>query len=1028
MFKKSIQSAIIVFFAILISSIAYGQKLKWDPALTPVNGYKIYYGTSPGDYSFMVDVGDVTEYLLSDLPVEEGVTYYFIVKSYDSVSESADSNIIEYTFVFSEGEDLTPPMVPQNLIVDIQGTDSFVRWTENSEFDLQGYRFYLGKNSRDYDLPIQIGKVSSYQLTNLTIGDTYYASLTAIDNNNNESGFSSEVIVSIPEEIPEEIPEGTTEGLTRVIIVNDDYSADTSADYSNISGTLIITDEQAHGQAWRTTRYYHNTDLGESDHWVQADVTYDSNSGVSGGLIGRVDNTKNTGYEIYFASGRLYLQKFTGSNSSWVSQYIGGFTSGTYRLRMEIVGTTIKIYVNEELRIEKEDSTYTSGTHAGIRIQRNSLDTDSSVDNLQAGVFIKPDTIKPEINIISPSNNSIVQTDIIHITGNSSDAIGVTKVSWKDSNGNSGIAAGTDNWAIEGINLIEGENVITVTAEDEAGNQGSGNVIVVYQKPDTVAPVVSITLPTTEKMINTIQSTISLSGTASDNIGVMQVEWLSSAGAGGSAAGTVNWIVDMISLVEGENAITITARDEAGNESTDTLTVVYTIPDTIAPEIAITTPTSGSSYETKSDSLSIGGTASDAIGVIQVAWSNSRGGSGTATGTTSWNVPDISLGEGQNVITITARDEAGNTGTGILTAVYTKPDIITPEITKTALINDDYSTDTSADYSNISGTLIITNDEAHGQAWRTTRYYHNTSLGGSDHWVQADVTYDSSSGVSGGLIGRVDTTKNTGYETFFASGRLYLQKFAGSKSSWVSQYIGGFTSGTYRLRMEIVGSAIKIYVNEELRIEKEDTTYTSGTRAGIRIKRNSLNTDSSVDNFQAGSFKTSGLDIVDFFSEDSSGNYINISGGISIAGGAAHGQIWKSTRSYHKTQLSSSDHWVEADVEYTISDHSSGLIARVDSVNRTGYETYFAANRLYLQKFAGNSSTWVGFYLGNYAPGTYKIKMEIVGNKIKVYVNNELKIEKIDSTYSTGDYAGIIIKRGNSESDPVIDDFKAGAF
>jgi hypothetical protein len=41
-----------------------------------------------------------------------------------------------------------------------------------------------------------------------------------------------------------------------------------------------------------------------------------------------------------------------------------------------------------------------------------------------------------------------------------------------------------------------------------------------------------------------------------------------------------------------------------------------------------------------------------------VSWSNDRGGSGVATGTTSWSVTGITLQSGANVITVTARDAA----------------------------------------------------------------------------------------------------------------------------------------------------------------------------------------------------------------------------------------------------------------------------------------------------------------------------------------------------------------------------------
>src|SRR5439155_154757 len=65
--------------------------------------------------------------------------------------------------------------------------------------------------------------------------------------------------------------------------------------------------------------------------------------------------------------------------------------------------------------------------------------------------------------------------------------------------------------------------------------------------------------------------------------------------------------------------------------------------------------------------VTFGGTASDNVGVTQVAWTNSAGGTGTASGTASWTASGITLKLGTNVLTVTARDAAGNTGTARLT-------------------------------------------------------------------------------------------------------------------------------------------------------------------------------------------------------------------------------------------------------------------------------------------------------------------------------------------------------------------------
>ena len=66
---------------------------------------------------------------------------------------------------------------------------------------------------------------------------------------------------------------------------------------------------------------------------------------------------------------------------------------------------------------------------------------------------------------------------------------------------------------------------------------------------------------------------------------------------------------------------------------------------------------------TSTPSITLTGTASDNVAVASVTWVNDRGGSGTAQGTTSWTAANISLQEGVNVITITATDAAGNSGT-----------------------------------------------------------------------------------------------------------------------------------------------------------------------------------------------------------------------------------------------------------------------------------------------------------------------------------------------------------------------------
>jgi hypothetical protein len=86
----------------------------------------------------------------------------------------------------------------------------------------------------------------------------------------------------------------------------------------------------------------------------------------------------------------------------------------------------------------------------------------------------------------------------------------------------------------------------------------------------------------------------------------------------------------------------------------------------VAPALTISGPTSAGEYSTGGTKVSLSGNTSDNVGVTQVTWSNSRGGSGTAALTGSatsanWTASSVALQSGSNTVTVTARDAAGHT-------------------------------------------------------------------------------------------------------------------------------------------------------------------------------------------------------------------------------------------------------------------------------------------------------------------------------------------------------------------------------
>jgi hypothetical protein len=65
--------------------------LAWATVTDPtLDGYKVYVGTASGLYTRIIDVGNITSYIVDSLPT--ATTYYFAVTAYNSAGESSPSN------------------------------------------------------------------------------------------------------------------------------------------------------------------------------------------------------------------------------------------------------------------------------------------------------------------------------------------------------------------------------------------------------------------------------------------------------------------------------------------------------------------------------------------------------------------------------------------------------------------------------------------------------------------------------------------------------------------------------------------------------------------------------------------------------------------------------------------------------------------------------------------------------------------------------------------------------------------------
>lgn len=183
-----------------------------------------------------------------------------------------------------------------------------------------------------------------------------------------------------------------------------------------------------------------------------------------------------------------------------------------------------------------------------------------------------PDRLPPSLEILSPKAGALLSSPQVEVRLRASDDRGLREVLV----GETAATQRGEEW-VATVTLREGEQTLTAIARDAAGNGTRKEVRVRFERPDTVAPVLTLLAPKAKSSLTNAPVIVVVD--AKDERGVTRVE-INGAQAQRDAQG--RWRVQITSPREGANALQISARDAAGNEATLNATFHF---DSTPPEV-----------------------------------------------------------------------------------------------------------------------------------------------------------------------------------------------------------------------------------------------------------------------------------------------------------------------------------------------------------------------------------------------------------------------------------------------------------
>ncbi|MEI8356338.1 MAG: Ig-like domain-containing protein, partial [Deltaproteobacteria bacterium] len=272
-----------------------------------------------------------------------------------------------------------------------------------------------------------------------------------------------------------------------------------------------------------------------------------------------------------------------------------------------------------------------------------------------------------------------------------------------------------------------------VTAYNTSGIESSYSNIVAV--PEMTSPTVSLTSPANNA---TVGGTVSVSATASDNVGVTKVEYYLNGllqATDTTAPYVYSW--NTTALAAGSYTLMTKAYDAAGNVGQSGNVSVSVVNDSISPTVTVTSPANNA---TVSGSVTIAANASDNVAVSRVEFFENGillAASNVAPYSYSWNT--AAAANGAHTLAARAYDAAGNVGQSSSVSVTLFNDTTLPTVSINSPLNG----------ATVSGTTSVSATASDNVGVTKVEFYVNGALQSSSTSAPYSFSWNTAAAANG---------------------------------------------------------------------------------------------------------------------------------------------------------------------------------------------------------------------------------------------------------------------------------------